>query len=65
MGQAMFGAPNLTNELWLYGNSRLNIQDTVRNGRNGQMPAFERTLGPEKSHIVAAYVRSLQSGSAR
>ena len=58
-GQVIFGAPDLTNEIWLYGNSKLQIQDSIRSGRNGQMPGFEDKLGPEKVHILAAYVRSL------
>ncbi len=58
-GQAMFGAPNLTNEIWLYGNSKARIQHTVRYGRNGSMPSFKNKLGSDKVHILAGYVRSL------
>ena len=58
-GNTMFGAPNLTNEIWLYGNSRNRIQHIVRNGRNGKMPAFENKLGADRVHILAGYVRSL------
>jgi cytochrome c oxidase cbb3-type subunit 3 len=60
-GQPMLGAPALNNESWLYGNSRLRIEDIIRNGRNGQMPAFAERLGQDKVHILAAYVRSLRS----
>lgn len=60
-GQPMLGAPALNNESWLYGNSRLRIEDIIRNGRNGQMPAFAQRLGEDKVHILAAYVRSLRS----
>jgi cytochrome c oxidase cbb3-type subunit 3 len=60
-GQPMMGAPGLNNERWLYGNSRLRIEDIIRHGRNGQMPAFAERLGEEKVHILAAYVRSLSS----
>lgn len=58
-GNKMFGAPDLTNEIWLYGNSRDRIQHIVRNGRNGKMPAFGELLGPDRVHILAGYVRSL------
>ncbi|MCB1691504.1 MAG: cytochrome-c oxidase, cbb3-type subunit III [Pseudomonadales bacterium] len=58
-GQAMFGAPNLTNEIWLYGNSRLRIEYTIKNGRNNQMPSFKDKLSADKIHILAAYVKSL------
>lgn len=60
-GQPMMGAPGLNNEHWLYGNSRLRIEDIIRHGRNGQMPAFAERLGEEKVHILAAYVRSLST----
>ena len=59
-GQPMLGAPALNNEAWLYGNSRLRIEDIIRHGRNGQMPAFAERLGADKVHILAAYVRSLR-----
>lgn len=58
-GNPLFGAPNLTNEIWLYGNSRNRIQHIVRNGRNGKMPAFAVKLGEDRVHILAGYVRSL------
>ncbi len=60
-GQPMLGAPGLNNEHWLYGNSRLRIEDIIRHGRNGQMPAFAERLGEDKVHILAAYVRSLST----
>lgn len=58
-GNPMFGAPDLTNEIWLYGNSRLRIEHTIKNGRNGMMPSFKDKLGEDKVHILAAYVKSL------
>lgn len=58
-GNPMFGAPNLSNEIWLYGNSKLRIEHTIKNGRNGQMPSFKDKLGADKIHILAAYVKSL------
>lgn len=60
-GMKIFGAPNLTNEIWLYGNSRSRIAHVIRHGRNGVMPAFEQRLGKDKVHIVAGYVRSLSN----
>ena len=59
-GMEVFGAPDLTNEIWLYGNSKNRVQHIIRNGRNGEMPTFEHKLGANKVHIVAAYVKSLQ-----
>lgn len=58
-GNPALGAPDLTNDIWLYGGSRLRIEHVVRNGRNGEMPAFNAKLGEDKVHILAAYVKSL------
>jgi cytochrome c oxidase cbb3-type subunit III len=58
-GQKIFGAPDLTNEIWLYGNSRGRIEDVIRNGRSGEMPSFKNKLGEDKIHIMSAYVKSL------
>ena len=53
------GAPNLTDNVWLYGSSFAQIQQTLRYGRNGRMPAREAILGHDKVHLLAAYVYSL------
>jgi cytochrome c oxidase cbb3-type subunit 3 len=58
-GNPMFGAPDLTNEIWLYGNSRLRIEHTIKNGRNSTMPTFKDKLGEDRVRILAAYVKSL------
>jgi cytochrome c oxidase cbb3-type subunit 3 len=58
-GNPALGYPNLNNDRWLYGSSRDEIAFTVRNGRNGNMPAHAELLGPEKSRIVAGYVATL------
>ncbi len=61
-GNHMLGSPNLTDRTWLYGSSFAQVQQTVRHGRNGQMPAQEDFLGNDKVHILAAYVYSLSHG---
>jgi cytochrome c oxidase cbb3-type subunit 3 len=58
-GVAAMGAPNLTDNVWLYGSSFAQIQQTLRYGRNGRMPAQEAILGNDKVHLLAAYVYSL------
>lgn len=59
-GNPLFGAPDLTNDIWLYGGDADSIAFTVRNGRNGQMPNFATVLGDDRIAIVAAYVSGLQ-----
>lgn len=59
-GMAMLGAPDLTKPAgWLYGAELADLQQTIRYGRNGQMPAQEQYLGHDKVHLLAAYVYSL------
>lgn len=58
-GNYMLGAPNLTDDIWLYGGSFGQIQQTVRNGRQGQMPAQKDLLGKDEIQLLTAYVYSL------
>jgi cytochrome c oxidase cbb3-type subunit III len=58
-GNQLVGAPNLTDDIWLYGNSTKIVTETLTYGRNGVMPSFKNTLGEKKIHLVAAYVYSL------
>ncbi len=58
-GVQAIGAPNLTDNIWLYGSSAAKITQTLLHGRAGVMPAQEQALGQEKVHLLAAYVYSL------
>jgi cytochrome c oxidase cbb3-type subunit 3 len=58
-GNQALGAPDLTNDIWLYGGTFERIAYTLRNGRNGNMPAFDQVLSPEKIHVLSGYVTSL------
>lgn len=59
-GMPMMGAPDLTHPAgWIYGSSMAQLQQTIRYGRNGQMPAQDAYLGNDKVHLLAAYVFSL------
>lgn len=60
-GNPMFGAPNLTDNIWLYGGSKSEIEFTIRRGRNGKMPAHKDILGKDKIHLLTAYVVSLSA----
>ena len=62
-GNQMLGAPNLTNNIWLYGGSPRAIKQSVAKGRSGRMPAHNEFLGSAKSHILAAYIYSLSHES--
>jgi len=60
-GLKIFGAPDLTNDIWLYGGTRHRIADVISNGRTGVMPGFSERLGEDRIHILAGYVKSLAS----
>ena len=58
-GNTALGAPNLTDDIWLYGGSIETITETILNGRNGVMPKHGELLGENRSKILAAYIASL------
>ncbi|WP_414830829.1 cytochrome-c oxidase, cbb3-type subunit III [Alteromonas sp. H39] len=60
-GNQALGAPNLTDNIWLYGGSQRAVTETLTYGRNGVMPSFKKTLGEDKIHVVATYVYSLSN----
>lgn len=60
-GNQALGAPNLTDNIWLYGGSPRAIRESIAKGRQGNMPAHKDFLGTAKSHILAAYVYSLSN----
>jgi len=58
-GNQMLGAPNLTDNTWLYGGSNGIIKQTLTKGRAGVMPPHKDLLGDDKVHLLTAYVYSL------
>ncbi|MCL4118340.1 UNVERIFIED_CONTAM: hypothetical protein GTU68_008597 [Idotea baltica] len=65
-GTPSLGAPNLTNpSAFLYGTSYAQLQQTIRYGRHGQMPAQKDFLGKNRVHVLAAYVYSLSHPNAK
>lgn len=61
-GNRQFGAPNLTDAIWLYGGDRDTITQTVTNARYGVMPAWGKKLDKASLNMLAAYVHSLGGG---
>jgi cytochrome c oxidase cbb3-type subunit 3 len=61
-GNPQLGAPNLADELWFYAGDRRTVMETIRNGRNGVMPAWAKRLDPETVKELAIYVHSLGGG---
>ena len=61
-GNQALGAPNLTNNIWLYGGDAASIAESVNTGRAGKMPAHENLLNEDRRRLLAAYVSGLAQG---
>jgi len=62
-GNMQLGAPNLTDDIWLYGGEREAILSTLTAGRQGAMPAFGPLISESKIHLLTAYVLSLSQSN--
>jgi cytochrome c oxidase cbb3-type subunit 3 len=61
-GSQEFGAPNLTDAIWLYGGSKAAIVESIRTGRGGIMPAWTGRVDAVTLKSLAVYVHSLGGG---
>ncbi|MFQ6551131.1 cytochrome-c oxidase, cbb3-type subunit III [Aestuariibius insulae] len=61
-GNRDFGAPNLTDAIWLYGGDLRSLTYTVTNSRFGVMPPWSTRLTEAEVKAVAAYVHQLGGG---
>jgi cytochrome c oxidase cbb3-type subunit III len=73
-GNQLIGAPNLTDQIWLYGSSEATIIETISKGRGAvagattRMPAHKDTLDEGKIQLLTAYVwglSNLKAGAAQ
>ena len=55
-GNPALGAPNLTDTTWLYGGDLATIEKTIRDGRNGVMPAWRTRLGEDDAKAIAGWI---------
>ena len=58
-GNPELGAPNLTDDVWLYGGDRESLYETLWHGRGGVMPAFAGRLSDDMIRKLVLHVRSL------
>jgi cytochrome c oxidase cbb3-type subunit 3 len=63
-GNPALGAPNLTDDIWVYGSDFDSIRAGINGGHAGMMPAHLPIIGETRTRIVAAYVWSLTHGAA-
>lgn len=55
-GSTELGAPNLTDDYWIYGGSSQAIFTSIHDGRRGWMPAWEGRLSEAQNKILALYL---------
>ena len=61
-GNVALGAPNLTDNVWLYGyRGEDGIIERINKGSNNQMPAQEGRLSPAQIGLLASYVQGLST----
>jgi len=58
-GRAAMGAPNLKDDVWLYGGGFDAIMESLKEGRHGYMPPQEEILSDDQIHLLTAYVYQL------
>ena len=61
-GDRTVGAPNLTDDIWVFGGEYRDVYNTVYNARNAHMPAWGERLDEATIKSLAVYVHSLGGG---
>jgi cytochrome c oxidase cbb3-type subunit III len=61
-GNRSVGAPNLTDQIWLYDSDTKTIVDGIWNGHGGVMPAWGEKLDPVTIKALAVYVHTFGGG---
>ncbi|MFA7585778.1 MAG: cytochrome-c oxidase, cbb3-type subunit III [Novosphingobium sp.] len=61
-GLSQFGAPNLSDAIWLYGGTREQVMANITVAKAGVMPSWQSRLDAETIKMLAAYVHSLGGG---
>ena len=61
-GSTDLGAPNLKDAIWLFGSDRDAVYQTVAQGQNGVMPAWQGRLSEGAINELAIYVHALGGG---
>jgi cytochrome c oxidase cbb3-type subunit 3 len=60
-GNPELGAPDLTDNIWLYGGDEASVYATVWGGRQGHMPSWESRLTALDRKILTLYVADLRA----
>ena len=63
-GMADVGAPNLTDQRWVYGGDLQTIINSVHGGRQGHMPTWDERLTDAEIRTLSLYVHDLGTGQS-
>jgi cytochrome c oxidase cbb3-type subunit III len=64
-GDTAIGAPNLTDDIWLYGDgSRESVFDSIARGHSGSCPAWTGRIEAWQARALAVYVAGAAHGAA-
>jgi cytochrome c oxidase cbb3-type subunit 3 len=61
-GNPALGAPNLSDQIWLYGGELAEIRSQIANPQHGHMPAWGERLDDETVKMLSVYVHALGGG---
>jgi cytochrome c oxidase cbb3-type subunit 3 len=61
-GNQEMGAPNLSDQIWLYGGRKEDVLETLNTGRGGMMPSWKDRLDETTVKSLAVYVHGLGGG---
>lgn len=61
-GNRSLGAPNLTDSIWLYGNDKNDVLNTIYYAHAGVMPYWKGRLDEQTIRQLAVYIHSLGGG---
>jgi len=64
-GTQTIGAPDLTDNYWLHGNSRAEIQSVIRNGRAANMPAHADNLDDMQIAALVDFTLELNNATIK
>lgn len=63
-GNPMLGAPDLTDQAWLYGGSFSDIYKSIAEGRHGVMPAWKNRLDEAQIRMLQTWIKAASSAPA-
>jgi len=55
-GNPLLGASNLSNDIWLYGGSKEAVEESIAQGRHGEMPAYNARLDDAQIKMLVAWL---------